>query len=115
MKSIVLFPILLVLGFTASAQCTFITDDAFKQTESKDGKITKKECQWVALCDGVVEFRVSATSVQTFKQIEGSNVWVNTATQKIVLRIEQEDGLVVFWTNEKTAFVYPKPTTDESQ
>lgn len=115
MRCIILFPILLVLGFTMSAQCTFITDDAFKQTENKEGKITKKECQWVALCDGVVEFRVSPTSVQTFSQIQNTDVWVNTATQKIVLRIEQEDGLVVFWTNEKTAFVYPKPTTDESQ
>jgi hypothetical protein len=96
-----------VTTLSAQSDCNTIQRHSFKQSESKDGKVTKKECIYTQVCADVVAFRVSQTSIQEFYRIEGSNVWVDGATQKIVQRVEQQDGIVVFWKNERTAFAYP--------
>jgi hypothetical protein len=96
-----------VTTLSAQSDCNTIQKHSFKQSESKDGKVTKKECIYTQVCTDVVAFRVSQTSIQEFYRIDGSNVWVDGATQKIVQRVEQQDGIVVFWKNERTAFAYP--------
>ena len=94
------------LMYGGTDPCSTITSRSFKQTESKDGKLTQKECICVVVCTDVVEFRVSHTSIQTFIRVS-DNVWMDYGSQKVVSRVEQEDGLIVFWKG-KSAFCYYK-------
>lgn len=105
MRSLI-FALLFAGSLSAQVNCVTIESGAFKHSISKEGKTTDKECLWVTVCEDVVEFRVSHTSIQTFLRVEGSNVWVDSANKKLATRLQQEDGLIVFWKNEKTAFAY---------
>ena len=100
------------MGNAQVQDCIFVERDAFKQTEDESGRVTKKECLWVAICPDLIEFRVTATYVQSFHRISG-DVWVNSADQKVVQRVAQDNGLIVFWKDEKTAFVFENKTETE--
>jgi hypothetical protein len=96
----------LTLSLLVTNPCQTITSGAYKQSEDKAGKTTLKECVHVVVCEDGVEFRVSATSVQTFVRVSGE-VWMDYGSQKVVQRVEEADGTVVFWKG-KTAFFYNK-------
>lgn len=106
MKSIFLFLIMFV-AFNIGAQtqaknCKTLREGSFKESTDKNGKKTIKECLWVSVCDDLVEFRVTNTTVKSFQPVGG--VWVNSS-EKLVTRVVQPNGLIVFH-DGKAAFAY---------
>lgn len=102
MKSLFLSIIFLFSFSFLSGQCTTNENQVKKVTIDKNGKMTMKECLFVTICENVVEFRISHTSIQTFHHLEGS-VWVDHADK--VVRVTREAGVVTF-TRGKSSWSY---------
>jgi hypothetical protein len=76
---------------------------------SKEGKETHKECLDVSVKDDMVVFVVSKTAYQVFRKIGQSrtgDIWIDDATSKVVDRVQQSDGVIVFWKSDKKGFYY---------
>ena len=102
MKSLVAF-LLLLFSFGLSAQTAFV------YSINKEGKSVHKECQSVTVKLDQVLFIVNGTTYQIFQQIGTSSdgaIWVDSANNKVIQRVIQADGTVVFWKSEKKAFYY---------
>lgn len=103
--------LVVAFSFTATAQtsnppCKLVglnEGGVFKQSTNKQDKTTTTECLWVNVCENIVEFRVTNTSVQTF--VRRGSEWMTFGTEKFVQRSEQADGSVVFFMGT-TAFIY---------
>jgi len=108
----VLVIISLLLSLNAFGQdCVKMSSGAYVITIGKDGKSTVKECQWVTICPGVVEFRVSGTSVATFTKITeakweklGSSKVTNVATKPATA--DNKQTVIIFQETPKKAFYY---------
>ena len=105
-KKLILVLEFLLLSITLSSQTV-----GWVYSVSKDGKDTHKECQSFDITDdNVVIFVVSGTSYQTFYQVgsdpKGRSIWADGANNKIVTRVVQADGTVVFWKSDKKAYYY---------
>lgn len=110
-KTVVVFLFVLFLLFVAvslSAQ-----HQPFVYSVSKDGKETHKECLSVSVTDKDAIFIVTGTTYQAFRKL-AEGIWVDAANQKVVKRIIQKDGTVVFWKTDKKAFYY-SPTNKKIQ
>ncbi len=110
---ITIFGVVLVMAmFTPAAaqtdpnpnNCTTIHGGAFVYSKTKTGKVSHKECEFLIVCDHAVEFRATATSVQTFYKITESK-W-ESMSGKVVTKQVDADGTIVFWTSETKAFYY---------
>jgi hypothetical protein len=102
-KTVVVFLFVLVLLFIAvslSAQT-----NPFVYSISKDGKETHKECLSVSVTDTDVIFIVTGTSYQAFRKLS-DKIWIDAANQKVIQRVVQTNGTVVFWKTDKKAFYY---------
>jgi len=84
--------------------------DGWVYSVSKDGKATHKECKAMKLELDMVVFWVSGDKYQVFDHIgnsaDGSPIWADRATGKVVQRQVEDDKTVVFWKSEKKAFYY---------
>ena len=94
----------LLLSVTLSSQTGWV------QSISKDGKATHKECIHLKVDAESVLFVVSGTSYQGFQKVgvdsEGQPIWIDSASGKIVHRVVQKDGLIVFHKSDKKAYYY---------
>ena len=106
MKKILILILVLYSTFITAQTCeTFNGGGSFKETTSKDGKITVKECHRFTLCKEAgkliaAEFRPTYTSVMTIYRItdekwesEDGKVWVVYKDKEGRLTWEQNDKL----------------------
>ena len=95
----------LTVSLSAAAQTGWV------YTESKDGKVTHKECEGVYVAADTVVFVATKTSWQMFVCVgvskEGRHIWVDHATGKVINRA-MNDGKIIFWKTNRKAFYYEK-------
>lgn len=77
---------------------------------SKDGKATHKECISLSVEPTKVLFIVNGTTYQLFYSagtgVDGKPLWADAANDKLVTRVVQADGTIVFHKTDKKAFYY---------
>lgn len=102
MKKFLFISLLLLLS------APLLSQKGWVYSESKNGKETRKECNELSVSADRVLFIVSGTQYQLFYLVSDSpkQVWADHATNKIVSRVVQADGTVVFWKHNKKAFYY---------
>jgi hypothetical protein len=100
-----LFTLLLIIAATTTwGQVGWV------RSISKDGKATHKECKSLSVEATKVLFIVNGTTYQLFylagTDPDGKPIWADAANDKLVARVVQADGTIVFHKTEKKAFYY---------
>jgi hypothetical protein len=99
--------IIIMLLFTAywsNGQCKTAENEVYEISTNKEGKQTVKECKWVTVCQDVVEFRVTNTTVRTFTKIT-ENKWQDLSGKVVD---SAKDGDDVYFAQGSKVWVYNK-------